>query len=100
MPQAAMPHRESISIVKTLLRIFLILTCLSIVAFAFMLFIYRDRRPPIFHAVTEGDTYAIAQHLGAGNDVNSLVLTYPFGGKRHAPMLSIAAYNGQLVILG
>ena len=62
----------------------------------FMLFIYRDRRPPIFHAVENGDTNAISQYLRLGSNVNTPVLSYPFGGSRDVPLLDIAVANGRL----
>jgi ankyrin repeat protein len=82
--------------VKTLLRIILVLGCLFVAVFAFLLFIYRDRRPPIFHAIENGDTNAIGRYLALGSNVNVPVLSYPFGGNRNVPLLDIAVENGQL----
>jgi len=59
-------------------------------------FVHRDRRPAIFHAVENGDTNAIARYLGLGSNVNTPVLSYPFGGNRDVPLLDIAVENGQL----
>jgi len=81
---------------KVLLRIIALLGCLFVAAFAMFLFIHRDRRPPIFHAVADGDTNAIAQYLRLGSNVNSPILSYPYGGNRDAPLLDIAVANGQL----
>lgn len=64
--------------------------------FAFLVFIHRDRRPPIFHAVENGDTNGIARYLALGSNVNTPVLSYPFGGNRNVPLLDIAVESGQL----
>lgn len=80
---------------KVLLRIALILGCIFMVIAVLLPVFFRDRRPGIFHAVERGDTNAITQHLARGSNVNGLILTYIYGGKRAAPLLSIAARSGQ-----
>jgi hypothetical protein len=82
--------------VKKLLQFFLFIGCCFVAAFTFMLFIHRDRRPPIFHAAEDGDTNAIACYLGFGSNVNTPVLSYRYGGNRDVPLLDIAVANGQL----
>jgi ankyrin repeat protein len=75
---------------------FLTLGCLFVAAVVLFVVVHRDRRPPIFHAVENGDTNAIAQYLRLGSNVNTPILSYRYGGKRDAPLLDIAVLNGQL----
>jgi ankyrin repeat protein len=78
--------------VKSLLQILLLLLAIAVILFVV---VHRDRRPQIYFAVEEGDTNAIALHLTSGNNVNDPVVCYIYGGRR-APLLNIAAGNGQL----
>ena len=81
---------------KILLRLFLTLGCLFVAAVVLFAVVHRDRRPLIFHAVENGDTNAIAQYLRLGSNVNTPILSYPYGGNRDVPLLDVAVANGQL----
>lgn len=80
---------------KILLRMFLTLGCLFVAAVILFVVVHRDRRPPIYFAAEQGDTNAIAQYLRLGSNVNTPILSYPYGGNRNVPLLDIAVANGQ-----
>ena len=81
---------------KALFRIVVLLCSLLLAGFIFVLFIFRDRRPRIYFAAEAGDTNLIAHYLASGTNVNDLIMCYRFGPMELAPMLDIAAQNGQV----
>jgi ankyrin repeat protein len=81
--------------VKTLFQILLLLLATAVILFVV---VHKDRRPRAYFAAEEGDTNAIAQYLASGNNVNDPVVCYIYGHRR-APLLNIAAGNGQLDIV-
>jgi ankyrin repeat protein len=84
---------------KTLLRLFLLVVCMALVAIAFFFFIFRDRRPVgdrrLCDALESGNTNYLQDYLNSGGNVNTPIqLTRLERGS--GPLLDIAILNGQL----
>lgn len=80
---------------KIVLRIYLALACLVMLAVLLFAIIFRDRRSTIYFATLKGDTNYIGYYLASGHDVNHQVICYRFG-HRYASLLNVAVGNTQL----
>lgn len=85
---------QCLGAMRILTRIFLFLGCLFVAAIALFPIVHRDRRPRIYFAAESGDTNSLGQYLASGSNVNTPVVCYIYG-HRTAPLLHIAARNGQ-----
>jgi len=83
---------------KTLLRLFLLLVCLAVVAIALTVFIFKDRRPGrdkwLCSALETGNTNYLERYLKAGGGVNRHIRLNPRQGGS-GPLLDVAIAHGQ-----